>query len=80
MKHDSDYIILRLYMDDILFFGTSLNAIQKVKDYLPLNFDMKDLNPTDMILRMKIFRIPNEISLSLTHSIERIIQKFDFYQ
>jgi len=40
---------------------------------------MKDLGPADMILRMKIFRTPNEISLGLSHSIERMFHKFDFY-
>jgi len=50
---DNDYIILCLYVDDILIFGTSLDAIQRVKDYLSQNFDIKDLSSADMILRMK---------------------------
>ena len=48
---------------DILIFGTSLDVIQRVKDYLSLNFDMKDFDHTDMILALKISRTPNEISL-----------------
>ena len=32
-----------------------------------------------MILGMKIFKISNGISLSLTHNIERMLHKFDFY-
>ena len=40
---------------------------------------MKDLSPADMILGMKIFRTPNGISLSLTHSIEKMFHKFNFY-
>jgi len=40
---DNDYIIICLYVDDILILRTSLDAIQKVKDYLSLNFDMKGL-------------------------------------
>ena len=43
------------------------------------NFDMKDLGPADMILGMKISKTANEISLSLTHSIERMLHKFEFY-
>ena len=39
---------------------------------------MKDLSPIDMILGMKIFRTPNGISLSLSHSIEKMLHKFDF--
>ena len=40
---------------------------------------MKDLDPADMILRMKISKTSNGISLSLAHSIERMLHKFDFY-
>jgi len=40
---------------------------------------MKDLGPADMILRMKICRYSDESSLSLSHSIERMLHKFDFY-
>ena len=47
---NNDYIILCLYADVIFIFGTSLEVILKVKDYLPQNFDMKDMRPTDMIL------------------------------
>jgi len=32
-----------------------------------------------MILGMKISRTPNEISMSLSHTIERILHKFDSY-
>jgi len=39
-KNFDDYIIFCLYVDDILTLETSLDAIQRVKDYLSLNFDM----------------------------------------
>ena len=76
---ENDYIILYLYVDDILILETSLDAIQEVKDYLSQNFDMKDLGPAGMILGMKISKTSNGISLSLAHSIERMLHKFDFY-
>jgi len=40
---------------------------------------MKDLGPANMILVMKISKIPDGISLSLSHSIERMLHKFDLY-
>ena len=40
---------------------------------------MKDLGSVDMILRMKISRTPNGISLSLAHIIKRMLHKSDFY-
>ena len=36
-------VILCLYVDDILIFGTNLNVIKEVKDLLSNNFEMKDL-------------------------------------
>jgi len=69
-----------LSLCDILIFGTSLDVIQRVKDYLSLNFDMKDLDHTDMILGLKISRTPNEISLHLSYIIEKMRHKFDFYK
>ena len=41
---------------------------------------MKDLGPANMILGMKISKNPNEIFLSLAHSIERMLHKFDFFK
>jgi hypothetical protein len=36
-------VILHLYVDDILIFGTRLNVIKQVKEFLSQNFEMKDL-------------------------------------
>ena len=40
---------------------------------------MKNLGHADMKLRIKISRTPDRISLSLSHSIERMLHKFNFY-
>ena len=68
---NNDYVILCLYVDDILIFGTTLELILKIKDYLSKNFDMKDLGLADMILGIKITRDARGISLSLSHSIKK---------
>ena len=49
-------VILCLYVDDILIFGTSLNVIKEVKDFLSQNFEMKDLGEADVILNIKLVR------------------------
>nr|CAE01619.3 OSJNBa0042L16.8 [Oryza sativa Japonica Group] len=49
-------VILCLYVDDILIFGTSLNVIEEVKDYLSKSFEMKDLGEADVILNIKLQR------------------------
>jgi hypothetical protein len=58
-------VILCLYVDDILIFGTNLNVIKEVKDLLSNNFEMKDLREADVILNVKLLREGNdEITLS----------------
>lgn len=79
-SNGDDHIILSLYVDDILIFGSSLKEVIKVKEYLSRNFDMKDLGVVDMILGMKVSKTPNGISLSLTHCIERMLKKFGFFE
>jgi hypothetical protein len=45
-----------LCVDDILIFGTNLNVIKEVKEFLSQNFEMKDLGETDVILNIKLVR------------------------
>jgi len=45
---DNDYVIICLYVDDMLIFGTSLNIVQSTKSFLSTNFDMKDLGEVNM--------------------------------
>jgi hypothetical protein len=52
----SEGVILCLYVDDILIFGTNLNVIKEVKEFLSQNFEMKDLGETDVILNIKLVR------------------------
>ena len=43
-------------MDDILIFGTSLNMIKEVNDFLSQSFEMKDLGEPDVILNIKLVK------------------------
>jgi hypothetical protein len=43
-------VILCLYADNILIFGTTLNVIKEVNEFLSQNFEMKDLAEVDVIL------------------------------
>jgi hypothetical protein len=57
-------VILCLYVNDILIFGTSLNMINEVKTFLCQSFDMKDLGEADVILNIKLIKGDNEITLT----------------
>ena len=52
-------VILCLYVDDILIFGTSLNVIKEVKDFLSQSFEMKNLGEADAILKIRLVKESN---------------------
>ena len=66
-------VILCLYVDDILIFGSHLKVIEEVKTFLSHNFEMKDLGVADVILNIKLLR-DNEggITLLQSHYVEKI--------
>uniref|UniRef100_A0A2N9I931 Reverse transcriptase Ty1/copia-type domain-containing protein n=1 Tax=Fagus sylvatica TaxID=28930 RepID=A0A2N9I931_FAGSY len=50
-KFTSEYeVIVCLYVDDMLIFGTNMLGVCETKKYLASVFKMKDLNETDIIL------------------------------
>lgn len=71
--------IICLYVDDLLIFGSNLNAIKDVKSLLCHNFDMKDLGEADVILGIKITRTDNGISLNQSHYVEKILRKYNYF-
>ena len=50
------YIILLLYVDDMLIVGHDKNKINRLKKDLGRKFTMKDLGPAQQILGMRIMR------------------------
>ena len=51
---DDDFVILLLYVDDILIVGRNVSTIDKLKKQLSKSFSMKDLGPTKKILSIRI--------------------------
>ena len=50
-------VILCLYVDDILIFGTNIDVINEVKFFLSKIYDMKDLEEADVILNIKLIKV-----------------------
>ena len=69
-------VILCLYVDDILIFGTDMDVINEVKSFLSQNFDMKDLGEEDAILNIKLHKDENGITISQSHYVEKILSRF----
>ena len=53
-KNDGSYIILLLYVDDMLVAGSNMQEINVLKRKLENSFAMKDLGAAKQILGMKI--------------------------
>lgn len=72
-------VILCLYVDDILIFGTNLKVIEEVKSFLSQNFEMKDLGVADVILNIKLLRVDEGgITLLQSHYVEKILSRFGY--
>ena len=69
-------IIVCLYVDDMLILGTNIEVIKSIKRILSNNIDMKDLGVADVILRIKITRIPDEINISQSQYVDKMIERF----
>jgi hypothetical protein len=63
-------VILCLYVDDILIFGTNIDIINEVKSFLSESFDMKDLGEADVILNIKLIKE--------SHYVEKVLSCFGF--
>ena len=49
---DDDFVILLLYVDDMLIIGKNASRIDRLKEQLSISFAMKDLGLAKQILRI----------------------------
>jgi hypothetical protein len=71
-------VILYLYVNDILIFGTSLDVINEVKTFLCQSFDIKDMGEADVILNIKLIKGDNGITLTQFHYVEKVLSRFGY--
>ncbi|GJS70301.1 retrovirus-related pol polyprotein from transposon TNT 1-94 [Tanacetum coccineum] len=76
---NNDFIILLLYVDDMLVAGPNKDRINKLKAQLAREFEMKDLGPANKILRMQLHRdrVSRKIWLSQKSYVQKILQRFN---
>ncbi|KAL5852379.1 hypothetical protein ACOSQ3_007497 [Xanthoceras sorbifolium] len=76
---DGDFIIMLLYVDDMLVAGPNKDRVQELKAQLAREFDMKDLGPANKILGMQIQRDRNnrKIWLSQKNYLNKILRRFN---
>ena len=69
-------VLICLYVDDLLIFGTNMKGILDTKKYLTSQFKMKDLGEVDTILGIKVKKYSGGYALSQSHFIEKVLLKF----
>ena len=76
---DGKFIIILLYVDDMLIVGQDSTMINRLKLELSKSFAMKDLGPAKQILGMKIVCDLKEglIWLSQESYIEKVLERFN---
>ena len=74
---NNGYVIVCLYVDDMLILGSNNYIITTTKKMLFSKFNMKDLGVADVIIGIKISRTSGGLILSQSHYIEKLLDKFD---
>ncbi|GKB69948.1 putative RNA-directed DNA polymerase [Tanacetum coccineum] len=76
---DDDFIILLLYVDDMLIVGKNIGRIAQLKRDLSKSFSMKDLGPAKQIIGIRIFRDrgAKKLHISQEQYIEKVLCKFN---
>ena len=75
----SNFIILVLYVDDILLASSDIKLLNDTKNILSKNFEMKDLGVAHYVLGIEIIRDRSKRLLGLSQKgyIERVLLRFN---
>jgi hypothetical protein len=71
---DNEYVIISLYVDDMLSFCISKNVMHSTTHFLISKFNMKDMGKVNVILDIKIIRRDNGIMLTQKNYIEQLFK------
>ena len=69
--NNNECVIICLYVDDLLIFGTSHNVVHDTKCFLASKFDMKILVEANFILGIKILKVNDYSVLSQSHHVKK---------
>ena len=78
-RSEKFFVILSLYVDDILLAGNDKEYLLSIKEWLSSNFEMKDMGEAEFILNVKIQRDRSKRLLSLSQEsyVEKVLERFN---
>lgn len=77
-QYNDIYVVLYLYVDDILIFERYLNVIEKIKSFLSRNFYMKDFGRSKCHPWIKPNKNKNGIILTQSNYVEKHLKKINY--
>ncbi|GJU48244.1 zinc finger, CCHC-type containing protein [Tanacetum coccineum] len=72
-------VIICLYVDDMLIFGTDQVQVDLTKEFLSSKFFMKNMKKADVIFGIRIKHGSNGIAISQSYYIEKVLKKFNYF-
>ncbi|GKD87874.1 zinc finger, CCHC-type containing protein, partial [Tanacetum coccineum] len=72
-------VIIYLYADDMLIFGTDQVQVDLTNEFLSSKFSMKDMGEANVILGIRIKHENNGIAISQSHYIEKVLKNFNYF-
>ena len=72
----NSFIILLLYVDDMLIVGDNKQDIEKLKRKLSKEFEMKDLVAAKQIIGMRITRNDGVLRLAQKEYVKKVLSRF----
>jgi hypothetical protein len=69
------FILLILYVDDILLVSSDKNLLYETKGFLSSNFDMKGLVDTSYVLSIEIHRDRTKGVLGVSQNLKKLISR-----
>ena len=77
-KDGNIFVILGVYVDDLLIASNSIEALHEATNQLQQAFPVKDLGPMEYCLGIKVSRnrIEGTFSISQKNTIEELLRKY----
>ena len=75
IHHDTDLVILLIYVDDIIITGSSPLLINQVLTHLRSEFPVQDVQPLRYFLGIQVERKPNGIFIHQQKYLQDLLQK-----
>ncbi|CAM8972946.1 unnamed protein product [Rhodiola kirilowii] len=76
LDNSGNGVIICLYVDDMLIFGTDQRQVDHTKAFLSSSFAMKDMGEAYVILGIRIKRENKGLAVRQSHYIEKVLKKF----